>query len=115
MIQAKVAVGKRLEQTDFGTEDYAECDFSHTRLAGSNLAEASFVRCNFSFSSLKDCIFKLSCDQGSGNKLDKFNAAAFLFWFDSVFELPDDFHRLINDIISPWREKLSVMFNVEGT
>ncbi|HEC75485.1 MAG TPA: hypothetical protein ENI26_14135 [Methylophaga aminisulfidivorans] len=113
MIQAKVAIGKRLEQTDFGNEEYNEVDFSHTRLEGSDLSKASFVSCKFNFASLKDCIFKLSCDQGSGNKLDQFNAAMFMFWFDTVFDLPDDFHRLIDSLISPWREKLSMMFDVE--
>ena len=113
MIHAKVAVGKRLERTDFGSEEYAECNFSHTRLAGSSFAEASFVRCDFTHADFFDSTFRLSCKQGSGNKLDNFGASAFLYWLDQVFDLSSEMRRDINNIVAPYRPKLELLFRRE--
>lgn len=93
--------------------DYIDCDFTKAKLNGAHLEGAFLGSCNFTGADFVNATFKLACNQGTGNVLDNMNAAAFLYWMDTVFTLSPEMHRAIQNVIAPYVDRLKVMFNLE--
>ena len=95
-------------------QEIRECRFNYADMQGTHLEDAQLLSCDMSHAKLIGAIFRLTCKQGSGNKLDDLNACLFLYWFMHMFDVAADIRNHLEAAIGPERlRKVRALFSQE--
>jgi hypothetical protein len=89
-----------------GVHEYRECSFRGVVARKVRFEDASLVSCDLTGLDPLGAVFRLSCKQGSGNKIDDLRVSMYLYWILHMFDLTTDMKVRVENAIG---SKLSLV------